>query len=149
MANSFNSDSFTTTSFTAETIVVTAGVQIEGIHAVPLVGRRAELLIPVEFMFRLKSELIVQVVYRFKLLSTLIREIYSNIKLKSPLLIETFNSLKLKSSLLVECIHEKIKLQSTLLTKYNVHSYSPGIEKKKLKEVLLRKLKEMVDDDDQ
>jgi len=127
-------------------VEVVGGVDIVGVHAVPL--QRVLQLIPVEFTFWLKSALIVKVEYRFTLISTLLTELYASIKLKSPLLIEVFNSLKLKS-LLIKPIWERIKLQSTLVTKSeSLFAIESKTKNKKLKKVLLKKLREYLEDDD-
>jgi len=127
-------------------VEVVGGVDIVGVHAVPF--RAVLQLIPVEFTFWLQSTLIVKTLYRFTLLSTLIKTLESTIKLKSPLLIEVFNSLKLKS-LLIKPIWERIKLQSLLVTKTkSIFALESKTKNKKLKKVLLKKLREYLEDDD-
>lgn len=129
--------------------VVGGGVTLEGVHAVPLIGARGLQLIPVEFTFWLRAGLLIKVGFKFRLISTLLRVIQSNIKLKSSLLVESASSLKIKSALLIECIREKIGIKSLILTKTrSTFILGSKTENKKLKKVLLRKLREYMEDDD-
>jgi len=127
---------------------VQTGTDIVGTHAVPLVGPRPQQLIPVEFSFWLKSCLITKTGMRFCIKSPLLRQIESSIKIKSSLLREVTQSFKVKSTILVR---EKIKIfiQSTILTheSWKVMGVLANTKNKKLKKVLLRKLREFLDED--
>ena len=128
--------------------VAVGGVDIVGTHAVPLVVRRGLQLIPVEFTFWLKSCIIINIAAQMRFKSTLICPTKSSIKLKASLLVESVSSLKLKSSLLIECIRNKFRIQSPLLTQSrSTFLFRSETKNKKLKKVLLRKLKEFLDED--
>ena len=122
------------------------GVTIEGTHAVPLVGPRAEQLLPVEFSFILRSCLITRTKLRICVKSSLTLIIQASLKFKSALLLDAKYHTKIKSATLVREV-EKIGIKSTTLVK---EVWRTGIfanaKNKKLKEVLLRKLREMLDD---
>jgi len=139
----------------------TGGVIIKNQHATPLVGRRGQQLITVEFTFILKSCLITKAKIRVCMRSTLRAVTKTNVKVKSFLLskfkesfaitshllrVQQFNTVKLKASTLV--IREaKIGLFANTKNKNMKKVILTKFKKKKLKELLLRRLKEELDKD--
>ena len=127
--------------------VAVVGVDIVGTHPVPFIGARAEQLIPVEFSFWLKSCLIAKTGMKFCIKSPLLKQTASSIKIKSSLLREIAQSFKIKSTTLVK---EKVKIfiESALLVKESAKmGMFANIKNPKLKKVLLRKLREFLDED--
>lgn len=124
-----------------------AGVNIDGVHAVPFIGPRAEQLIPVEFTFLLKACLITLTKLRICVRSPILIFTKSNVKVKSALLMEVVQHYKLKSTLFVKEFI-RIRMESALLIRETVKAgIFANAKNKKLKEVLLRKLKEFLDED--
>ncbi len=137
------------------------GVEIAGRHATPLIGPRALQLIPVEFTFRLKSCLITKIGLKvcakstlrvitkssFKIKSSILNKIKETYGIKASTLIkERFTSFKVKSNTLVL---KKVQagLFANVNTKNKIETSLTKHKNKKKKEFLLRKLKEMLDED--
>jgi len=125
------------------------GVQIVGQHATQLIGPRAARLDPVEFTFQLKACTITLTKLRVCVKSTLITESLSHLKLKALLIVESQSSSKLKAAILVRIIESTVKIQSNILTKIS-HTFMVGSKTRteNLKKALLKKLREMMEDDD-
>ncbi len=123
------------------------GVKIINQHATPLIGPRAEQLIPVEFSFILRACLITKTLLRICITSPLLIFTKSNVKVKSAILREVTQHYKLKSTLIVKEFI-RIKVKSALLIRETVKArIFAKAKNKKLKEVLLRKLREFLDED--
>lgn len=123
------------------------GVKIEGTHPTPLIGPRPEQLIPVEFTFLLKSCLITITKLRICVRSPLLIFTKSNVKVKAALLTEVIQHYKLKSTLFVKEF-VRIRMKSALLIRETVKAgIFANIKNKKLRKVLLRKLREFLDED--
>ena len=124
------------------------GLKIQHQHATPLIGPRPEQLIHVEFIFLLKSCIITLAKLRICVISPLIRDVKSNLEIKSAILTETIKHFKLKSTILAKELI-KIRMESALITKEKLQAALFATPKNsKLKEVLLRKLKDLLDNDD-
>ena len=123
------------------------GFTISGQHAGIALFGRPEQLIPVEFTFKLISCLITKTGIKICVRSTIIRTTKISSKLKSALLLESKLHLRFKSATIVKEV-EKIGIKGAILIK---EAWKSGIfanaKNKKLKEVLLRKLREMLDND--
>ena len=125
---------------------VGGGVVIEGTHATPLIGPRAEQLIPVEFSFILKACLITKTLLRICVKSPILIFTKANVKVKSAILNEVTQHYKFKSTLFVKEFI-RIKMKSATLVRETVKAgIFANAKNKKLKEVLLRKLKEYLED---
>jgi len=125
---------------------VDAGVIIEGTHPQPLIGPRAEQLIPVEFTFLIKACLITKTLLKVCVRSPILIFTKSNVKVKSALLTEVIQHYKIKSTLFVKEFI-RIRFKSATLVKETVKAgIFANAKNKKLKEVLLRKLKEFLDE---
>ena len=123
------------------------GIQIEGTHAQPLIGPRAEQLIPMEFSFILKACLITKTLLRICITSPILIFTKSNVKVKSAILREVIQHYKLKSTLIVKEFI-RIKMKSALLVRETMKArIFAKSSNKKLKQVLLRKLREFLDED--
>ena len=154
MVNSFTTDSYTSTSFTTAAVAPSGGVTISGTHATPLIvtgvfDKLPEQLISVEFVFWLTATTIQKVQEKFKLLSTLLKNSISKRRLKSTILTESRTSFKVKSPMLV--LRESIfKINSAIITAPNkspTYIFNAGIKNKKARELLLRKLSEIIEDE--
>jgi len=124
------------------------GVHTVGTHAQPLIGPRPEQLIPVEFSFILKACLITKTLLKICVRSPLLIFTKSNVKVKSALLREVTQHYKLKSAILVKESFIRIRFKSALLIRETVKAgIFANIKNKKLRKVLLRKLREYLDED--
>ncbi len=131
-------------------VVPAIGLTISGTHATQaFYGARPEQLIPVEFTFRIKSCLITLSGTRVCVKAALRILTKASMRIKSLLIVEVKNSVKIKSSLLLRKQKFTMKLDASHLVPEN---YRIGLfantdisKRKKIKEFLLRKLKEMSD----
>jgi len=123
---------------------VDLGVVLAGTHPTQLVFARGEQLIDVEFTFWLRAALLIRTLITFRTFSCLIRNVASNIKLKSCLRRNVESSAKVKSALLRKESSKKVNVKSHTIPSKNLEQFK---DKAKLKKVLLRKLKEMMDED--
>ncbi len=128
--------------------VAATGVNIVGTHAVPMIGR-GERFIDVEYTFILKSCLVKAVAGQARFRSTIICPTGITAKLKSALTISFESQYRFKSASLIESRSHKSNLVSAILTKLDTTVILKGnTVNEKLKKVLLRKLKEMLDEED-
>jgi len=150
----FNDDIFNTHAVT--------GLTLSGTHATQAfyTGGRQEQLITVEFIFKLKSCLITKTGLRICAKSALRLPTKLSTKLKSVLLSEIKSPYKIKSTLLQVKENVKIFLTSTLIVKENYKigvfanvkdktlrkKLSKKYKNNKIKEFLLRYLKDNLDD---
>ena len=123
-------------------------------------GPKAEQLIPIEFIFKIKSCLITKTKVRICTKSALRLPVKTSSKLKSVLLSEVKSPYKMKSTLLMVKENVKLFLTSTLIVKenYKIGLFANVMDKtlrkklskkyktNKIKEFLLRRLKDMLDD---
>lgn len=128
------------------------GLTLSGTHAgVALIGPRPEQLIPTEFTFRLKSCLITNTGFRICVKSTLEVLTKINTKLKSLLIVETHKNIKIKANRTVKTDGYKIELKSTIwakpMARTGLFSNTEKSKKNKVKELLLRRLREMMEDE--
>ena len=157
----FNTSIFNDDIFNTHTVTVT-GLTLSGTHATQAfyTGPKAEQLIPIEFIFKIKSCLITKTKMRICTKSALRTPIRFSAKFKSVLLSEVKTPLKVKSTLLQVRENVKLFLTSTLIIRedYKIGLFAnvkdKALRKKlaknyknnKVKEFLLRRLKDMLDD---
>ena len=134
------------------------GVRIEGHHAQPAMFRRAEILIPTEFTFKITSCLITKLKIRICIASALRISTKMNIKLKAGLIVRERFTTKLKSTTLLKNSLRVFLTSATLIKEsYKVGLFANVTTKKapvsnkykikKVKELLLKRLKELWDED--
>jgi len=129
----------------------TTGLKLEGTHPTQAIfGTRPEMLIPVEFSFKLISCLITKTGFRVCIQSVLRIPTKVNVKVKSLLIVTLKETFKVKSALLRESVRFNTIWKSALViresTRIGLFSTTSINKAKKLKELLKRKLKEMLED---
>ena len=120
------------------------GITLVGTHPTPMLFRRGEQLIDVEFTFWLRAALLIKTYTTIRAFGCLIRNLASHIKIKSCLRRSVESSSKVKSALLKESSSRKINVSADTIPSKNIEHFKNKVN---LKKVLLRKLKEMMDED--
>jgi len=123
---------------------ITHGVDIVGTHPTPMVFRRGEQLLDVEFTFWINAALLIKTYTTFRAFACILRNVGSNVKVKSCLRRNVESSAKIKSGLLREQKSDKINIKSHTIPSKDLEKFK---DKAKLKKVLLRKLREIMEDD--
>jgi len=128
------------------------GFTLSGTHATQAYFKaRPEQLITVEFTFRLISCLITRQGLKICIKAALNVPVKMNVKVKSLLIQTIKESVKLKSGLLqpIKKLNTAWKASTVRTEKYRIGMFSNTSlsKKKKLKELLLRRLKEMMDNE--